>query len=484
VREPMPAMMRIENEFVILSTDEVKENLSIIVEKEIPVRRKKSNGEFSFIPPMEFDTYLKNRNMDFYIDIRIFKDEIENRIQKNTAVKFAVHDDTEEAIDTQETDSVFARELKVAREMSIDERILAVQKNNSRVKKVLEQGMSLDASTMAETGSVIASTLCFNKSSLEENITSPVKDDLLSKLVGETYILIDNLVTLMSKDQTSFKYLADLKNIHTGSGTLDHMNRMLVRFIAFIFFYNGYFSTHSNEVKKYRAYFPTTFFPYYDKIFKGTQNVTLEIAFKNGISPISERKTFIEYAVGSFLHDIGKFPEIAYHDSDQGYDPRKARRHVFDSYNMLLESKKFTWGIVGTGLLHHDYYGASYGYQQSKTFSSKFYDRRIKVRDGIEAVSTKYLLSYNILDVAYENSIAYFPNKVLELLDIYDAMTDSEKKYRKNCFSPEDAIAEIKKEFLDKDNLGVDPILFNIFVDFMKTTGVIMNPLFVEEMKI
>jgi hypothetical protein len=479
---------RFENEFAILTTDEVKKNLSIIVEKEIPVRRKKSDGEFSYIPPMEFDTYLKNRNMDFYIESSVFRDKIENKEE------VAIFDDflesgpepehSESPVVNDEPDSFFVQELKQARQMTIDERIQAVQRNNIKVKGFLDQGMTLNAGIMAETGSVIATTLCMNKSSLEENIKSPVKDDLLSKLVGETYLLIDNLVTLMSKDKSSFKYLADLGNIQTGSSTLNHMNRMLVRFVAFIFFYNDYFSRFSNEVKKYRAYFQTTFFPYYDKLFKGTQNITLEIAFKNGISPITERKTFIEYAVGSFLHDIGKFPEISYHDGEQGYDPRKARRHVFDSYNMLLESKKFTWGIVGTGLMHHDYYGASYGYQQSKTFSSKFTDRRKKLRDGTEAVSTKYLLSYNVLDIAYENTFAYFPSKVLELLDIYDAMTDTDKKYRKKHFTSEEAISEIKKEFLDKDHLGVDPVLFNIFVDFMKTSGAIMNPLFVEEMKI
>jgi hypothetical protein len=480
----MPVHTRVENEFVILSTDEVKKNLSTIIKKEIPVRRKKADGEFSYIPPMEFETYLKNRDMDFYIDSRIFKEEIESTQLEDFGEIVIVQDVSPAVEQSGETDSVFARELKQAGEMNIDERIQAVQRNNFKIKSLIEQGSMLTSAAIQETGTVIATTLCCNKTSLEENIAKPVNDELLSKLVGETYLMIDNLVTLISRDQSSFNILSELKNIQTGSSTLNHMNRMLVRFIAFLFFYNNYFSKYSNEIKKYRAYFKTTFHPYYDKLFKGTQKLSLEIAFKSGISPITERKTFIEYAIGSFMHDIGKFPEISYHDGDQGYDPRKARRHVFDSFNMLLESKKFTWGIIGTGLLHHDYYGAPYGYQQSKTFSSKFTDRRKKVREGVEAVSTKYLLSYNILDVAFENTYAYFPNKVLEILDIYDAMTDTDKKYRKNHFSPEEAIQEIKNEYLDKDHLGIDPVLFNIFVDFMHTSGAVTNQLFVDDMKI
>ena len=81
--------------------------------------------------------------------------------------------------------------------------------------------------------------------------------------------------------------------------------------------------------------------------------------------------------MGGLMHDIGKLPHISYHDGDSGYDVKKASRHVFDSYNMLLESNELTWGVVATGLLHHDYYGASFGYDQLNTLTKKYEERGI-----------------------------------------------------------------------------------------------------------
>lgn len=49
---------------------------------------------------------------------------------------------------------------------------------------------------------------------------------------------------------------------------------------------------------------------------------------------------------------------------------------------------------------------------------------------------------------------------------------------------PEQALEEIRSEFLEKKHLGVDPVLFNIFVDFLKTSGVVIDPAFISRVKI
>ena len=148
---------------------------------------------------------------------------------------------------------------------------------------------------------------------------------------------------------------------------------------------------------------------------------------------------------------------------------------------MLIESKEFSTGIVSTGLLHHDYYGAPYGYHQLGTFQNRFEERRGSKRD---TSPTKYCISYNINDVGYGNTLSYFPNKILEIIDVYDAMTDSEKKYRSKPMTPEEALTLIRKDFLEGDHLGIDPILFDIFTDFLHESGVIRNPDFIREIKI
>lgn len=79
--------------------------------------------------------------------------------------------------------------------------------------------------------------------------------------------------------------------------------------------------------------------------------------------------------------------------------------------------------------------------------------------------------------------MAYFPNKILEMLDVFDAMTDPDKKYRKPM-SAEEALAAMRKEYLDVPHPGLDPILFTIFVDFMQASGQLDDPQSAEQLRI
>jgi len=78
------------------------------------------------------------------------------------------------------------------------------------------------------------------------------------------------------------------------------------------------------------------------------------------------------------------------------------------------------------------------------------------------------------MDVVYGISLSYFPGKILEILDIYDAMTDPDKNYKKSCLTPEQALSEMKDAYITNGAPGIDPILFNIFIDFLKA-GEVLN---------
>ncbi len=477
----------------------VRENIEGIIEARLPIRRKKKDGSFAFIPPKEFDSYLKDRDMAFFLDhdsmqrLKRMDETRDNPVEKGQAageadpVRPGRIEVREEALDDvpvyrpPQPDVVFETRLAEAREMDIIERIQALMNNNHRLKTMGDEGRKFNAETIDETGKLFAQTMCVNKVTLEENLVRDVAREHLHRMVGESFAMIDNLINLMGRGKATHRDLAQLQHIQTQSVTLNHMNRILIRCISFLFFYNGYFQKFSNDVKKFRAEFGKRFHPYYDKLFRGSQNISLEIAYKGGIAPVRDRVSFIDYAMGGFMHDVGKLPQVDYHDGGEGFDPRKARRHVFESYNMLIEAREFSTGVVSTGLLHHDYYGAPYGYRQLATFRGRFTDRRGEQRD---TSPTKYCVSYNVNDVGFGNSLSYFPGKILEIIDIFDAMTDPEKKYRAKPMTPEEALAAIKKDFLNGDFLGIDPILFNIFADFLHASGVIHDPGFVSGIKI
>ncbi|TAL31542.1 MAG: hypothetical protein EPN93_17255 [Spirochaetes bacterium] len=482
--ESMEDLLRSET-MMEVPAEVVREKLAYIIEVGLPIRHKKKDGTFSFIPPKEFDSYLKNKEMVFYLDGDSFQRLKRAQIileQPIVPVPIEVEGSLADVpvYRPPEPDKVFDTALKLAREMDLMERIQSLMNNNHRLKTLAEEGKRFDAGTMGETGNIFAQSMCVNKATLGENLDRTVPRAQLRKMVSESFLLIDNLINLMSKGKASHKDLAQLQNIQTNSVTLDHMNRILIRYISFLFFYNGYFQKYSNEVKRFRAEFGKRFHPLYDKIFRGSQRITLEIAYKGGIAPVRDRMAFIDYAMGGFMHDVGKLPEVDYHDGNEGYDPRRARRHVFESYNMLIESQEFSIGVVSTGLLHHDYYGAPYGYRQLATFRSRFVERRGEQRD---TSPTKYCISYNINDVGFGSALSYFPNKILEIIDVYDAMTDPGKKYRKPM-TPDEALATIRHDYIDGEYLGVDPILFNIFADFLNASGVVLDHAFIAGIKI
>jgi hypothetical protein len=465
----------------------VRENLAEIIEARLPIRRKKKDGSFAFIPPKEFDSYLKEQEMAFFLDrdsMQRLKRIDELRESPVSQERIEVREESLDDVPVYrppELDVAFENNLAQAREMDLMERVQSLMNNNHRLKTIGEEGGRFDAQIINETGRIFAQTMCLNKVTMEENLVRDVAREHLHRMAGETASMIDSLINLMSRGKTSHRDLAQLQHIQTKSVTLNHMNRILIRYISFLFFYNSYFQKFSNDVKKFRAEFRKRFYPYYDKLFSGSQNITLEIAYKGGIAPVRDRLSFIDYAMGGFMHDVGKLPQVDYHDGNESYDPRRARRHVFESYNMLIESKEFSTGVVSTGLLHHDYYGAPFGYRQIATFRSRFTERRGEQRD---TSPTKYCVSYNVNDVGFGNSLSYFPSKILEIIDVYDAMTDPEKKYRAKPLTPEEALAAIKKDFLDGEHLGIDPILFNIFADFLHASGVIHDHGFINGMKI
>jgi HD-GYP domain-containing protein (c-di-GMP phosphodiesterase class II) len=66
-------------------------------------------------------------------------------------------------------------------------------------------------------------------------------------------------------------------------------------------------------------------------------------------------------------------------------------------------------------------------------------------------------------------ALAYFPAKVLEIVDVFDSLTDSNRKYR-SPLSEEEALILMRREFVE-EKVKIDPILFDIFSDFVTKKG-------------
>ena len=76
-------------------------------------------------------------------------------------------------------------------------------------------------------------------------------------------------------------------------------------------------------------------------------------------------------------------------------------------------------------------------------------------------------MSYTMEPLIDYQVLAYFPAKMLEIVDVFDSLTDPNRRYR-SPLSPEDAIAMIRQQFV-VENRKIDPILFNLFEEFYET---------------
>jgi len=62
-------------------------------------------------------------------------------------------------------------------------------------------------------------------------------------------------------------------------------------------------------------------------------------------------------------------------------------------------------------------------------------------------------------------TLAFFPAKLLEIVDIFDSLTDPNRKYRKPL-ATEEALELMEKEFINRSR-KIDPILFDLFIRYI-----------------
>jgi hypothetical protein len=87
---------------------------------------------------------------------------------------------------------------------------------------------------------------------------------------------------------------------------------------------------------------------------------------------------------------------------------------------MLLTAEQFSLGVVAMAYCITTITSFLMATDKEKLCAKNLTEDRW--RELIQ--SYKVCLSKNIMDVVYGNSLSYFPSKILELLDVFDAMTD------------------------------------------------------------
>ena len=250
------------------------------------------------------------------------------------------------------------------------------------------------------------------------------------------------------------------KMVEKSNGTvIQHMTRVYLKGIAFLSYYNKLVST-SSTIQKLRINFSKKYGQYYNFLLPhiSPEHINLERVFYGGMRAIRP-DLFLKWAVGFLIHDIGKAEAVEYHEGVASYNRDIVIDHVKQGYsyvNTKTNYPKEASLIIG---YHHEYYGDSEGYGFFRAYFARYKKDNPYARQ-------EYCIGYDLVPVLDFQVLAYFPAKVLEIIDVFDSLTDPHRAYR-HPMSHKEAIKMMRDEFINKHH-KLDLVLFDIFVSFIK----------------
>ena len=238
---------------------------------------------------------------------------------------------------------------------------------------------------------------------------------------------------------------------------LKHMIRSYTQGIAFFEFFNRLLSS-SYVISKLRIEFKKKYLPLYSTLlphFDDSQ-LTLERVFFGGLRAIPPH-LINNWTAGLLLHDVGKKTDIEYNEGEANYDHKTAIDHVRFGMSSIINKTNYSKEVAFIVGYHHDYYGNNGSYGIYTSYLNNFRKKNpCKFQD--------YCIGFNLENLVKCDVLAYFPAKVLEIIDTYDSLTDTSRVNSKKL-SHDETVSIMWNEFIVKRR-RLDPVLFDIFVKF------------------
>jgi HD-GYP domain-containing protein (c-di-GMP phosphodiesterase class II) len=357
-------------------------------------------------------------------------------------------------------ETAFGDEYDNIVKMSGEEKVKLLNKESAWLNTLLDN-KGVEQTVIAEAiASTTKETAMVNHAVMKEIIH--LADDqakVLSRdVVINTSEIVKSSAKLLSENIFSDRLMRSIAARSKGT-ILQHMIRVYFNGIAFLAYFNHVVLSSSILIKirtsfnlKYRKFYQALL-PHID-----SYHLTLDHVFLGGLREIPQ-DMFLKWSIGFFIHDIGKAADIQYHESEDAYDREKVVEHVTVGFNSITRKTNYPREaglIVG---YHHEYYGDPDGYGPFRSYLQQYKKQN---RDAKQ----DYCVSYDLEPILDCQALAYFPAKVLEIIDVYDSITDSRRAYRK-ALTMEEALDMMYKEFIIKHR-KIDPILFDIFSNFIR----------------
>ncbi len=371
-----------------------------------------------------------------------------------------------QAISDGHTDSPvnFGETYQRIEQLEAEERIGLLQASARKLDELAQQD-NPDAEEVAESlVQATESATLTNRATLLEalRLGNDQAKSYTIEMVKETHKMVRSTIRLVD----SSVYNDDLVKavVERSNGTVvQHMTRVFLGGLEFLLYYNKQVMT-KGIANRIRIRFSREYKDYYRTLLPHLHEdyVTLEHVFYGGMKALNEVE-INKFATGFLVHDVGKAEDIEYHEGDAGYERETVERHVKLGYKAVMEKTSYPReaGLI-TGY-HHEYYGHPAGYGYFREFLEEY------KRNNPQATQD-YVMSYTMEPIIDYQVLAYFPAKMLEIVDVFDSLTDPNRKYR-SPLSSDEALQMIGTEFV-QNNTKIDPILFDLFLEFMDERSV------------
>ena len=281
-----------------------------------------------------------------------------------------------------------------------------------------------------QTQGLVDSTRDFVKSSTQLISTNIFNDELMNTLVAKS------------------------------NGTIiQHMTRVYLNGLAFLSYYNNLVST-SSIIAKLRISLDKRQKAFYHALLPhiSPEDITLEKVFLRGMRAADEND-FFNWATGFLIHDIGKAAAVEYHEGEEAFNRDIVMEHVKVGYTSVMEKTNYPHEAALITGYHHEYYGDPGGYGYFRSYLDEYKKANPRAKQSA-------CISFELNGILDYDALGYFPAKVLEIIDVFDSVTDPNRKYRK-AMTPEEALAMMHEEFIVK-HPKIDLILFEIFSKFVR----------------
>lgn len=359
----------------------------------------------------------------------------------------------------------FGKEYEQIAELTHEERLSLLEGDKELLKELSEKSGASPEEINEALVTTTKDAAVANKTTILEalRMSNEEAKQYTEELVLATQEMLRSTALLVDNNLYNEELISRIVQLSNGT-VVQHMTRVFLTGFAFMLYYNRQILT-SSLANRIRINFAKRYKRHYQRLLPHLHEdyLNLEHVFYGGIKALSDVE-INRFATGFLVHDIGKAEDIEYHEGEAGYDRETVVRHVKLGYKAVMNKTGYPREAALITGYHHEYYGDPGGYGYFREFLQAY-------RNMQPDAKIDYVMSYDMEPLIDYEVLAYFPAKMLEVVDVFDSLTDPNRRYR-SPLSTVEAIQVLEEQFV-AERLKVDPIILDLFKQFLSERGIL-----------